>query len=71
MINLDQQQEQCLHDIAEVIGRLWGPAFAMCWLRCTRWMMRVLLSMNRFFAPRSFKRWNDARVVAYQQENAR
>lgn len=68
MIDLDQQQEQCLRDLAASINRSRGPVFAMKWLRRTRWIMRAGLTLNRFFAPGSFKRWNDARIAEHQRE---
>jgi hypothetical protein len=71
VIDLDQQQELHLRSLSEIICRARGPAYAMRWLRRTRWFLRAGLSLNRLIFPRSFKLWNDARIAEYRRENAK
>ena len=66
MIDLDNQQRQALLYVAAAINRAHGMSAAMRYLRCAELISRICLSVHRFFAPKSFDRWNRARIAGQQ-----
>jgi hypothetical protein len=68
MIRFDEQQERCLYDIFRIILRARGRTYARRWRRRARWLLRCGMTIHRFIFPRSFNRWNEARIREYRGE---
>lgn len=63
MIDLDDQQERCLRDVAYLVGKMAEER----WLRRWRFLMRFSLTMGRWLRPKKFARWDAERKATYRQ----
>ena len=62
MIALDQQQERVLADVAAIIRRSHGNEAAERYLRTSRRIAILMLSISQWLAPRRFAEWNRQRI---------
>jgi hypothetical protein len=66
MIELDEQQDRVLRDMAADIGK----AVEERELRWLRRMAVLMLSLSRWLNPRKFDEWNSERIEEYRNQTA-
>lgn len=62
MIQLDEQQERCLSDVAKVVRQYRGNKRADSFLKSARRIVIFSLTLHRLFRPNHFRRWNERRI---------